>query len=575
MIRSMLSSLSLIGALAILIAACAPAVPQAGPAGQDAPPAASGTPARKNLTIGVQREPADLGVLFGQGTATTAGGAGSVKLIAHDKLAVEMELDTWQPQLAQALPSIDAGTWRVNADGSMDTTWKLRPNIKWHDATPFTTDDLLFSFRVFMDPELPTGRASRRYTESATTPDAETLVIHWAGTYTDADQGEIGTIRPKHLLEDVYLQDKDAFTNSPWFTTEFVGLGPYRLVRWELGSYLEFGRFDAYYQGRPAFDRILVRFIGDPNALVSNIVAGEVDVVLPVTVDLETALEVRRRWEGTGNQVRVDLTGLLPQLEMQYRPDVARPRDAFFQPLVRQGLYEAIDRQTLTDVMTQGLAPVADSWYWPTHPLRKDIESAIPQYPYDPTHAAGLLAQAGWTRGPDGTLVNAGGERLEVPLWGLTGQVFGIERQISIIADQWKAVGAQVEIQPIPTNRLSDAQYVAEHPGPMLTNFAGRQYSADRMSSKAIPSATNRWSGFNRGGYSNPKVDAIFDGLNSTIDLRQRLPLRRELLQELMGNVVLMPLYWEVVPTLMVQGVRGPKHVATETTRNIFEWDRD
>jgi len=42
-----------------------------------------------------------------------------------------------------------------------------------------------------------------------------------------------------------------------------------------------------------------------------------------------------------------------------------------------------------------------------------------------------------------------------------------------------------------------------------------------------------------------------------------------------MGNVVLMPLYWEVVPTLMVQGVRGPRHVATESTRNIFEWDRD
>src|SRR5438309_4126803 len=242
-----------LAALMIFATACNPSRPEG--AAQTAPGAAPAVQRPKMLTVGVQREPTDLGVLFGQGTATTAGGAGSVKVIVHDKLAVEMELDTYRPQLAQALPSIDAGTWRVNADGTMDTTWKLRPNIKWHDGTPFTTDDLLFSFKVFMDPDLPNGRVSRRFAESATAPDAETFVIRWSGTYVDADQGDIATIRPKHILEDVYLQDKDAFANSSWFTSEFVGLGPYRLVHWELGSYIELGRFDGYYQGRPPFDR--------------------------------------------------------------------------------------------------------------------------------------------------------------------------------------------------------------------------------------------------------------------------------------------------------------------------------
>src|SRR4051812_25939015 len=62
--------------------------------------------APKTLVVGIQREPTDLGVLFGQGTATTAGGAGSVKLMVHDKLAVEMELDRYEAQLAVKLPSI-------------------------------------------------------------------------------------------------------------------------------------------------------------------------------------------------------------------------------------------------------------------------------------------------------------------------------------------------------------------------------------------------------------------------------------------------------------------------------------
>src|SRR5579871_2032929 len=280
--------------VALAMACAAPASPGSSNAGQVVSPAAS--PAAKTLTIGVQREPTDLGVLFGQGTATTAGGAGSVKLIPHDKLAVEMELDTWRPQLAPALPSIEDGSWRVNADGTMDTTWRIHPNVLWHDGTPFTSDDLMFSFQVFMDPDLPNGQASRRFAQSATAPDPDTFVIHWSGTYVDADQGNIGTIRPKHILEDAYLQGTDAFTNNPWFTTEFVGLGPYRLLHWERGSYIEFGRFDAYYQGRPAFDRIVVRFVGDPNALVANIVAGDLDVVLPVTVDLDAAIDLRNRW---------------------------------------------------------------------------------------------------------------------------------------------------------------------------------------------------------------------------------------------------------------------------------------
>jgi len=135
--------------------------------------------AAKVLVVGVQREPTDLGVLFGQGTATTAGGAGSVKLMVHDKLAVEMDLDRYEAQLAVRLPSIDDGSWRVNPDGSMDTTWQLRPNIKWHDGAPFTSEDLMFAFRIFMDPELATGGTQKRFIDSASAPMPDTFAMHW------------------------------------------------------------------------------------------------------------------------------------------------------------------------------------------------------------------------------------------------------------------------------------------------------------------------------------------------------------------------------------------------------------
>src|SRR5205823_5291127 len=147
------------------------------------------------------------------------------------------------------------------------------------------------------------------------------------------------------------------------------------------------------------------------------------------------------------NQVQVDITGQLPQLEMQFRPDVAKPRDLLAQASVRQALFQAIDRGTLAEVMTHSLAPLADSWYPPTHPLRADVDSAIPKYPFDPRAASALLGDAGWNRAADGMLVNGSGERFNLQLWGLTGQTFAIERQLSIIADGWRSLGVAVDFQ--------------------------------------------------------------------------------------------------------------------------------
>ena len=55
-----------------------------------------------------------------------------------------------------------------------------------------------------------------------------------------------------HLLEQLYLTDKASFVNSSRFTTDWIGLGPYKLARWEQGSHMELTRFDDYAIGRPA-----------------------------------------------------------------------------------------------------------------------------------------------------------------------------------------------------------------------------------------------------------------------------------------------------------------------------------
>jgi ABC-type oligopeptide transport system substrate-binding subunit len=105
--------------------------------------------------------------------------------------------------------------------------------------------------------------------------------------------------------------------------------------------------------------------------------------------------------------------------------------------------------------------------------------------------------------------------------------------------------------------------------------YGGNAFYEDRLHSTAITSAANRWTGRNRGGYGNPAVDAVLDRLYTTIDARSRLELHRQLVQAAMGDVAIMPLYWEIVPILAVKGVTGPKVVRNESTHNFFRWDRN
>jgi peptide/nickel transport system substrate-binding protein len=457
----------------------------------------------------------------------------------------------------------------------MDTTWRLRPNITWHDGQPFTSDDLLFSFHVYKDPDVPTAiGAALGLMESVEAPDPLTFVVHWSSPYVRADEAPGLIPMARHLLEETYQRDKPGFPSSPRFGTEFIGLGPYRLASWEGGIQMDFGRFDDYFLGRPPLDRVVVRFLADANTMVANVLSGAVDVLLPIGVDSEAALELKRRWAGTGNQVTTDSSGRLRYLEIQYRPDYQQPRNGLQHQTVRQALYQAIDRATLADIMAGARDASADSWYPPGSDLRAQLEPSIPQFPYDPARAQALLAQAGWSRADDGTLIHqVTGERFEIMLNGSAST--RTEREQGIIADGWKATGVQVQPFIIPAALNNDREYRSLLTGAQLIGVGYDAFYTDRLHSKYITSPANRWSGPNRGGYSNPRVDAVLDQLVKTIDSAERLELHKQLLAEQLGDLAVMPLYWDVDPVIAVKGVKNIGRNATVNTWNMFQWDKE
>jgi ABC-type transport system substrate-binding protein len=150
--------------------------------------------------------------------------------IFHANLTALNERGELVPRIAEKIPTIADGDWKVLPDGGMEVTWKLKPNVQWHDGTALTADDFVFGFKVINDPELPIeqlGQTSEMSDVRAADP--HTLVITWKSrsSFGNVNGNDGVPALPRHLAEPLYQSgDKTAFDNSPMWREGWVGLGP-------------------------------------------------------------------------------------------------------------------------------------------------------------------------------------------------------------------------------------------------------------------------------------------------------------------------------------------------------------
>src|SRR5438874_883601 len=212
-----------------VLAACAPN--SARTTSSDAAPGADQPRPTKTLRLGVTQEPKEGVALF----SSNGGNGVNVAFTFHAGLTVYDQQGNVLPNLAQKVPSINDGDWKVLPDGQMEVMWNLRPEARWHDGTPLTADDFVFGLKVQQDPETPTRpNASTNLISEAVAADAHTLVLRWKQTYADANaSGPTDLVAvPRHLMAEPYQGNKQLFYNNTYWTTDFVGLGPYRINDW-------------------------------------------------------------------------------------------------------------------------------------------------------------------------------------------------------------------------------------------------------------------------------------------------------------------------------------------------------
>jgi peptide/nickel transport system substrate-binding protein len=387
------------------------------------------------------------------------------------------------------------------APDGLTITFHLRKGVKWHDGAPFTSRDVLYTYRVTIDPKTPTAYAEDfKQVKNIAAPDDLTVQVTYGAPYAPALASWGNGILPAHLLE-----GKD-ITKSPLARAP-VGTGPYRFKEWVAGQKIVLESNHDYFEGRPWIDRYIYRIIPDTSTMYMELKAGAVDMMglTPVQYARQTT---GTRFTSLFSKYRYPSSSYV---YMGY--NLRHP--LFRDKRIRQALTSAIDKNELIHGVLFGMGqkavgPIAPG-RWAYNPNVRDIA-------YDPRHAAELLAQAGWReKNSDGILVKDGKPFSFTILTNQGNQQRLLTAQI--IQQRLKYVGIDVKIRIVEW-----ATFLKEFvdKGNFEVVMLGWTTSPDPDMYDVWHSSKTNPGELNFVGYKNAEVDRLLEEGRSTFDIEKR-----------------------------------------------------
>lgn len=530
--------------------------------------APSHPPTVKRITLATAMEP------DARPSATLVARA-AVGPLVHTGLTVLGDQGVRHPRLAEAVPSLENGLWKLLPEGRMETTWKLREGARWHDGALLTAEDLLFSLQVGRDREIAAfNMQSDASIDEVRTPDPRTLTITWKEPFIDADgvlDARAGLLLPKHLLEDEYRTDKGNVLDLPYWTSGFVGAGPYRVRDWAQGVSVLLDANGEYVLGRPKIDHIEVKLIPDANTLTANLLAGTVDVT-PAVGSIDLGIQLRDQWRGGTVRFNYGSSAWIALF-----PQFVDPRPAVVADLqLRRALAHAIDRQELVDTLVAGMSPVPQSFLSPNQAAYRDIEAAVQRYEYDPRRAAQMLEAQGYRKGADGIYRDEGNRRLELEV--RSGPADQTAKPAAAVADYWKRLGVDATaVRPSP-RQAEDSEYRSTFPAFMVTGGSNDVAGLRLLHSSQAPLPSNNFRVVgvgNRSRYMNPEFDAHLERYFKTVPTGERTQVLGQIIYQIADQLTQLGLHYNPIPGAAADHVTNvsTNWPAYYITWNAHEWD--
>jgi peptide/nickel transport system substrate-binding protein len=430
------------------------------------------------------------------------------------------------PGIAESWSTPDPLTWIV----------KLRRDAVFHDGSPLTAEDVVFSLeRPLAIVGSPGGFATYvRRIVGKEILDTHTLRLKTATPYGPLLQD----------LADVLIVSKKAAAHARGEDFDSgkaaIGTGPYRLARFARGDRIELIRHERYWGPRPAWDKVTLRVLPSAPVRTAALLSGEVDAIEHVpTADLDRLRKhasLRLAQAVSWRTIFLHLDQERPQppgvTDKSGRPLARNP---FQDPRVRRALSLAINRAAIADRLMEGLAlPAANV----VSPSVFGHDPAVKPDDYNPAAARKLLAEAGY---PDGFAIT-----LATP----NNRYVNDSQVAQACAQMFARIGIATRIEALPWSAyLGKARSRAF--GVALLGWGSLAADLALRSLLVTPDAAKGNGAWNWARYSNPELDRLVTLSLATVDTAKREELARAASALAAREVALVPLHYQIATWAM------------------------
>ena len=435
-----------------------------------------------------------------------AGGtAKSVFVLVFDTLVeYDTTISEYVPGLAVSWEQISETEW----------VFKLREGVVFHDGTPFTAEDVKFTFERGMEQ----SGAKSKLSSIKEINVIDDYTIQFLLNAADFDLTyKLAEPNTSILCKKTFEEKGDEEGNKN-------GTGPFKYNEWVQGDYLSLLRNDTYWGGAKKTEEIVIRYIPEASSRLIALQNGEIDVCIdPPAIDLHYVEEDPNLilWQIPSTNIRHIF------LNLNVEP--------FDNPLVRQAVAHAINREDLVIMVYEGNAQEAYNCMHPTSEYYIDA----PYYEYDPEKAKELLAEAGY---PDG---------FSTTIYSSTGTTQ--KAVANVIQGQLAEVGITAEIQSLETATFNQG---VGHGGTYpiaVDGWGGHALGPDY----ALRSVFHSEGSINRSNIEDPHIDELIDKALATADHDERAAMYAEVQTFIMENANWLPLAIEQINVGIKNTVQG------------------
>jgi peptide/nickel transport system substrate-binding protein len=423
----------------------------------------------------------------------------------HDALIKPLPGNAMAPSLAEA--------WSESADG-LSYEFTLRRGLTFHDGTPFTAEDVQFSFERYKG---ASANLFREKVKAVEVVDAHRVRFHFAEPWPDflAYYGTPATgaawIVPKRYVERV---GEEGFKKHP------IGLGPYRFVEFHAGAELVVEANAGYWRKPPAIKRIIFKGVPERATRLAMVKTGEADIGFLMTGP--EAIETQQ-----DPKLRLATTFSAAVWFIAF-PEQADPKSPWHDPRVRRAVAHAVDMQAINEAERLGFSRLTGNI------VHRDMEFALPlePYAYDPAAARRLLTEAGYPQGFDA------GEVTPIPPFTSMGEA---------VVNYLGAVGIKARVRVMERAAFFSAWRERKLKGLIVTGTAQQGNAAARIGEFAV-------SGGHFASASYPDIDELFHRQATTRDRQRREALLHDIQRRMYERTMFVPMM--EVATLHAVGPR-------------------